>query len=78
MLFTLLRNNRRVVSHVSQEAHEAFTEWFNHSGAAPQKPAPVPEAKFTERVANEMREKEYQVKKGRGKKKEYHLTETGC
>lgn len=44
-----------------QEAHEAFTEWFSHSSLAPQKPAPVPEAKFTERVANEMREKEYQV-----------------
>ncbi|XP_075900440.1 nuclear pore complex protein Nup107 [Nelusetta ayraudi] len=43
------------------EAHEAFTEWFNHSGGAPQKPAPVPEAKFTERVANEMREEEYQT-----------------
>lgn len=50
-----------------QEAHEAFTEWFNHSGAAPQKPAPVPEAKFTERVANEMREKEYQVRKEKKK-----------
>lgn len=46
---------------LSQEAHEAFTEWFSHSSSAPQKPAPVPEAKFTERVANEMREKEYQV-----------------
>ncbi|XP_034529082.1 nuclear pore complex protein Nup107 [Notolabrus celidotus] len=42
------------------EAHEAFTEWFSHSSSAPQKPAPAPEAKFTERVANEMREKEYQ------------------
>ncbi|XP_062239135.1 nuclear pore complex protein Nup107 [Platichthys flesus] len=42
------------------EAHEAFTEWFTHSSSAPQKPAPVPEAKFTETVANEMREKEYQ------------------
>ncbi|XP_070784950.1 nuclear pore complex protein Nup107 [Enoplosus armatus] len=42
------------------EAHEAFTDWFSHSSSAPQKPAPVPEAKFTERVANEMREKEYQ------------------
>lgn len=44
-----------------QEAHEAFTEWFSHSSSAPQKPAPVPEAKFTEKVANEMREKEYEV-----------------
>lgn len=42
------------------EAHEAFTECFSHSSSAPQKPAPAPEAKFTERVANEMREKEYQ------------------
>lgn len=48
---------------VSQEAHEAFTECFSHSSSAPQKPAPAPEAKFTERVANEMREKEYQVPK---------------
>lgn len=46
---------------VLQEAHEAFTDWFRHSSSAPQKPAPAPEAKFTERVANEMREKEYQV-----------------
>lgn len=44
-----------------QEAHEAFTEWFSHSSSAPQKPAPVPEAKFTEKVANEMKEKEYEV-----------------
>ncbi|KAM6961709.1 nuclear pore complex protein Nup107 [Tautogolabrus adspersus] len=43
------------------EAHEAFTDWFSHSSSAPQKPAPAPEAKFTERVANEMREKEYQA-----------------
>ncbi|XP_041833372.1 nuclear pore complex protein Nup107 [Melanotaenia boesemani] len=43
------------------EAHEAFTDWFSHSSSAPQKPAPAPEAKFTERVANEMKEKEYQV-----------------
>uniref|UniRef100_A0A3Q3MHV0 Nuclear pore complex protein n=1 Tax=Mastacembelus armatus TaxID=205130 RepID=A0A3Q3MHV0_9TELE len=43
------------------EAHEAFTDWFSHSSSAPQKPIPAPEAKFTERVANEMREKEYQA-----------------
>uniref|UniRef100_A0A673ACH8 Nuclear pore complex protein n=1 Tax=Sphaeramia orbicularis TaxID=375764 RepID=A0A673ACH8_9TELE len=43
------------------EAHEAFTDWFSHSSSAPQKPTPAPEAKFTERVANEMREKEYQA-----------------
>lgn len=67
------------MSTVLQEAHEAFTEWFNHSGGAPQKPAPVPEAKFTERVANEMREEEYQVKrkKRKQKKMEHHFTQTG-
>lgn len=43
------------------EAHEAFTDWFSHSSSAPQKPAPAPEAKFTEKVANEMREKDYQT-----------------
>ncbi|XP_070710156.1 nuclear pore complex protein Nup107 [Pempheris klunzingeri] len=43
------------------EAHEAFTDWFSHSSSAPQKPTLAPEAKFTERVANEMREKEYQA-----------------
>nr|XP_057934164.1 nuclear pore complex protein Nup107 isoform X2 [Doryrhamphus excisus] len=43
------------------EAHEAFTDWFGHSSSAPQKPAPAPEVKFTERVANEMREKEYKA-----------------
>ncbi|XP_057710621.1 nuclear pore complex protein Nup107 isoform X2 [Corythoichthys intestinalis] len=43
------------------EAHEAFSEWFGHSRAAPQKPTPLPEVKFTERVANEMKEKEYQA-----------------
>lgn len=45
-----------------QEAHEAFSDWFSHSSSAPQKPTPAPEVKFTERVANEMREKEYQVR----------------
>ncbi|XP_077400650.1 nuclear pore complex protein Nup107 isoform X2 [Vanacampus margaritifer] len=43
------------------EAHEAFIDWFSHSSSAPQKPTPAPEVKFTERVANEMREKEYQA-----------------
>ncbi|XP_015239400.1 PREDICTED: nuclear pore complex protein Nup107 [Cyprinodon variegatus] len=43
------------------EAHEAFTDWFGHSSSAPQKPAFASEAKFTERVANEMKEKEYQA-----------------
>ncbi|XP_029016578.1 nuclear pore complex protein Nup107 isoform X2 [Betta splendens] len=43
------------------EAHEAFTEWFSHSSSPPQKPTPAPEVKFTEKVANEMREKEYQA-----------------
>uniref|UniRef100_A0A3B5LW09 Nuclear pore complex protein n=1 Tax=Xiphophorus couchianus TaxID=32473 RepID=A0A3B5LW09_9TELE len=40
------------------EAHEAFTDWFSHSSSAPQRPTLAPEAKFTERVANEMKEKE--------------------
>ncbi|XP_028255110.1 nuclear pore complex protein Nup107 [Parambassis ranga] len=43
------------------EAHEAFTDWFSHSSSAPQKPMLAPEAKFTEQVANEMKEKEYQT-----------------
>uniref|UniRef100_H3DPY3 Nuclear pore complex protein n=1 Tax=Tetraodon nigroviridis TaxID=99883 RepID=H3DPY3_TETNG len=43
------------------EAHEAFTEWFSHSSSAAQKPAPVPQVKFTEKVANEIRQKEYEV-----------------
>ncbi|XP_056445351.1 nuclear pore complex protein Nup107 [Gadus chalcogrammus] len=43
------------------EAHEAFSDWFSHSSSAPQKPVPASQAKFTERVANEMRENEYQV-----------------
>ncbi|XP_061770314.1 nuclear pore complex protein Nup107 [Nerophis ophidion] len=43
------------------EAYEAFTDWFSHSSSAPQKPTPAPEVKFTERVANEMREKEYKA-----------------
>ncbi|XP_029902109.1 nuclear pore complex protein Nup107 isoform X2 [Myripristis murdjan] len=43
------------------EAHEAFSDWFSHSSSAPQKPVPAPQAKFTERVANEMKEKEYEA-----------------
>ncbi|CAL8386609.1 unnamed protein product [Boreogadus saida] len=43
------------------EAREAFSDWFSHSSSAPQKPVPASQAKFTERVANEMRENEYQV-----------------
>lgn len=43
------------------EAHEAFIDWFGHSSSAPQRPTLAPEAKFTERVANEMKEKEYQA-----------------
>ncbi|KAM4523466.1 nuclear pore complex protein Nup107 [Fundulus diaphanus] len=43
------------------EAYEAFSDWFSHSGSAPQKPALAPGAKFTERVANEMKEKEYEA-----------------
>ncbi|XP_061839572.1 nuclear pore complex protein Nup107 [Nerophis lumbriciformis] len=43
------------------EAYEAFSDWFSHISSAPQKPTPAPEVKFTVKVANEMREKEYQA-----------------
>ncbi|KAJ8008866.1 hypothetical protein DPEC_G00082890 [Dallia pectoralis] len=43
------------------EAHEAFNEWFKHMNSPPQKPSLPPQAKFTETVAFEMKEKEYQM-----------------
>ncbi|KAK6291196.1 hypothetical protein J4Q44_G00384070 [Coregonus suidteri] len=43
------------------EAHEAFNEWFHHMNSPPQKPSPPAQAKFTEKVAFEMKEKEYQM-----------------
>uniref|UniRef100_A0A6Q2ZQ84 Nuclear pore complex protein n=1 Tax=Esox lucius TaxID=8010 RepID=A0A6Q2ZQ84_ESOLU len=43
------------------EAHEAFNEWFKHMNTPPQKPSLPAQAKFTETVAFEMKEKEYQM-----------------
>uniref|UniRef100_A0A8C5BNM8 Nuclear pore complex protein n=1 Tax=Gadus morhua TaxID=8049 RepID=A0A8C5BNM8_GADMO len=54
-----IREHRCIQAYL--EAHEAFSDWFSHSSSAPQKPVPASQAKFTERVANEMRENEYQV-----------------
>nr|XP_029509186.1 nuclear pore complex protein Nup107-like [Oncorhynchus nerka] len=44
-----------------QEAHEAFNEWFHHMNSPPQKPSLPAQAKFTEKVAYEMKENEYQL-----------------
>ncbi|XP_066579929.1 nuclear pore complex protein Nup107 isoform X2 [Amia ocellicauda] len=43
------------------EAHEAFNEWFRHMNSPPQKPTLPSQAKFTETVAHEMKEKEYEM-----------------
>ncbi|KAM9467463.1 nuclear pore complex protein Nup107 [Clarias gariepinus] len=43
------------------EAHEAFNEWFRHMNSPPVKPTPPTQAKFTETVAYEMKEKEYKI-----------------
>lgn len=43
------------------EAHETFTEWFNHMNAAPQKPALISQPSFTEQVAYEHKEKKYEM-----------------
>ncbi|KAG7454659.1 hypothetical protein MATL_G00262070 [Megalops atlanticus] len=43
------------------EAHEAFNEWFKHMNSPPQKPTLPPQAKFTEKVAHDMKEKEYKM-----------------
>ncbi|KAK1166769.1 nuclear pore complex protein Nup107-like [Acipenser oxyrinchus oxyrinchus] len=43
------------------EAHEAFNEWFKHMNIPPQKPTLSSQAKFTETVAHEMKEKEYEL-----------------
>ncbi|KAM4747248.1 nuclear pore complex protein Nup107 [Rhinophrynus dorsalis] len=42
------------------EAHEAFNEWFKHMNSPPQKPTLVGKASFTEKVAHEHKEKEYE------------------
>uniref|UniRef100_A0A673H6D9 Nuclear pore complex protein n=1 Tax=Sinocyclocheilus rhinocerous TaxID=307959 RepID=A0A673H6D9_9TELE len=43
------------------EAHEAFNEWFKHMNCPPVKPTAPAQAKFTEKVAHEMKEAEYKV-----------------
>ncbi|MCJ8742943.1 hypothetical protein PDJAM_G00088120 [Pangasius djambal] len=43
------------------EAHEAFNEWFRHMNSPPVKPTLPTQAKFTETVAYEMKEKEYKI-----------------
>ncbi|XP_063111178.1 nuclear pore complex protein Nup107 isoform X3 [Cavia porcellus] len=43
------------------EAHETFTEWFNHMNAAPQKPTLMSQPSFTEQVAYEHKEKKYEM-----------------
>ncbi|KAL4660279.1 nuclear pore complex protein Nup107 [Arapaima gigas] len=43
------------------EAHEAFNEWFKHMNSPPQKPTLPSQAKFTEKVAHELKEKEYKI-----------------
>ncbi|XP_051547167.1 nuclear pore complex protein Nup107 [Myxocyprinus asiaticus] len=43
------------------EAHEAFNEWFKHMNCPPMKPTPPAQAKFTEKVAHEMKEAEYKI-----------------
>ncbi|XP_019066191.1 nuclear pore complex protein Nup107 [Fukomys damarensis] len=44
-----------------REAHETFTEWFNHMNAAPQKPTLISQPSFTEQVAYEHKEKKYEM-----------------
>uniref|UniRef100_A0A672RQI8 Nuclear pore complex protein n=1 Tax=Sinocyclocheilus grahami TaxID=75366 RepID=A0A672RQI8_SINGR len=43
------------------EAHEAFNEWFKHMNCPPVKPTAPAQAKFTEKVAYEMKEAEYKM-----------------
>lgn len=43
------------------EAHEAFNEWFKHMNCPPVKPTAPAQAKFTETVAHEMKEAEYNI-----------------
>ncbi|XP_067420161.1 nuclear pore complex protein Nup107 isoform X1 [Emydura macquarii macquarii] len=46
------------------EAHETFNEWFKHMNSAPQKPALLSQASFTEKVAHEHKEKKYEMDYG--------------
>lgn len=57
--------SRFVVSPSQQEAHEAFNEWFKHMNCPPVKPTAPAQAKFTEKVAHEMKEAEYKVRTDR-------------
>ncbi|XP_029453089.1 nuclear pore complex protein Nup107 [Rhinatrema bivittatum] len=43
------------------EAHETFNEWFKHMNAAPHKPVLIGQASFTESVAHEHKEKQYEM-----------------
>nr|XP_055045739.1 nuclear pore complex protein Nup107 [Misgurnus anguillicaudatus] len=43
------------------EAHEAFNEWFRHMNCPPVKPTAPAQAKFTEKVAHEMKEADYKM-----------------
>lgn len=49
------------ISDSIQEAHEAFNEWFKHMNSVPQKPGQLSQASFTEKVAQELKEKKYDV-----------------
>uniref|UniRef100_A0A672RPR4 Nuclear pore complex protein n=1 Tax=Sinocyclocheilus grahami TaxID=75366 RepID=A0A672RPR4_SINGR len=49
------------------EAHEAFNEWFKHMNCPPVKPTAPAQAKFTEKVAYEMKEAEYKYENWQGR-----------
>uniref|UniRef100_A0A8C2DEC1 Nuclear pore complex protein n=1 Tax=Cyprinus carpio TaxID=7962 RepID=A0A8C2DEC1_CYPCA len=49
------------------EAHEAFNEWFKHMNCPPVKPTAPAQAKFTEKVAHEMKEAEYKYENWQGR-----------
>uniref|UniRef100_A0AAR2LXV5 Nuclear pore complex protein n=1 Tax=Pygocentrus nattereri TaxID=42514 RepID=A0AAR2LXV5_PYGNA len=49
------------------EAHEAFNEWFRHMNSPPIQPTMPAQAKFTEKVAFEMKEKEYKYENWKGR-----------
>ncbi len=55
-----------------QEAHEAFNEWFKHMNCPPVKPTAPAQAKFTEKVAHEMKEAEYKVRTERSHSADYY------
>ncbi|XP_062931624.1 nuclear pore complex protein Nup107 [Cynocephalus volans] len=46
------------------EAHETFNEWFKHMNSVPQKPTLIPQPTFTETVAQEHKEKKYEMDYG--------------